>query len=448
VHTLLQTLSDIVGPSHLLTAPELRARYETDCTGRYHGHAHCVVRPATTAQTSAVLAACHAHRCPVVPQGGNSGLVGGAVPHDAVVLSTERLNRLSPIDTAAAEVVAEAGVRLEILQNACQAAGLVFGVDMASRGSATIGGMVSTNAGGLHVLRYGSMRAQIIGVEAVQADGTIFGKIPGLRKDNTGYNFPSLLTGAEGTLAVVTRAHLLLHPALPHTCTALLALADIESAVILTAHLRLHLPSLHALEIFFAEGMHIVAEHFQQSLPFPEEHSTYLLVECADTTNPLAQLAAALTRPEVQDAAVAEDSVGRERLWRWRERHTEAIRSIGIPHKLDIALPLRSFPAFTREVHRQIIDIAPHAQTILFGHIGDGNLHVNILGLSPDDMTIDEAVFRLVSSYGGSISAEHGIGKTKRPYLLLHRSSEEVSLMRQMKEVFDPHGILNPEVLL
>lgn len=450
--SLLRALVDIVGAPHLLVDAELRAGYETDWTGRFHGSARAVVRPADGAQVAAVLAACAAVGAPVVPQGGNTGLVGGSVPRGGeVLISLQRLREIT-IDAAQGEAIVGAGAILEDVQQAARADGWELGVDLSARGSCTIGGMVATNAGGEHVLRYGPMVDQIIGVEAALADGTLVGRVPALRKDNTGYHWPGLLAGSEGTLAVITRVHLRLVPHLPHRVVALLALDDLQAALSTCARLRHGLDSLVALEVCLADGIELVCNHFGLPAPFTPPAPVVLLAECAqlhgDTDALVERLGALIdAAPEVRSSAVAADSRTRERFWQYREGHAEAINAAGVPHKLDVTLPFERLVEFERTVRSRVAAVAPGARVILFGHIGDGNLHVNVLGPPPDDGTVDDAVLDLVIELGGSISAEHGIGVAKRAALARSRPPAELAAMQAVKRALDPREILNPGVL-
>jgi FAD/FMN-containing dehydrogenase len=453
---LLRELEDIVGTAHVLVDPELRAGYETDWTGRYRGRALAVVRPATTVEVAKVVRACADARVPIVAQGGNTGLVGGSVPrhgHAAVVVSTQRLGSVGSVDTGSGEVVVGAGAPLTAVQDAARAAGWAVGVDLAARDTATVGGMLATNAGGEHVVRYGRMRNQVLGVEAVLADGNIVGRVPALRKDATGIEWAGVLAGSEGTLAVITQVHLALVPRLDAHVVALAALDDFAALVRVVGALRARLDSLLALEAFFADGLRRVREHTGLPAPFPDEWPAYLLVELATSEDDVARetdrLAAVMdSDTRVRATAVAEDEAGRARLWAYRDRHTEAISAGGVPHKLDVALPHDRLVEFVDRVTGTVAAIEPDAELVLFGHVGDGNIHVNVLGLEPHDTSVDHAVLLLVASMGGSISAEHGIGIAKRSELALTRSDADIAAMRAIKRALDPDEVLNPGVLL
>ena len=450
---IVEQLAAIVGPTNVLVDPSLKAGYETDWTGRFHGEARLVVRPGSTAEVAAVLAACRAADAPVVPQGGNTGLVGGSVPRGGeIVLSTRRLTAID-LDADQGEAVVGAGVVLEHLQERARAQGWDVGVDLAARGSATLGGMVATNAGGQHVLRYGPTADQVLGIEAVLAGGTVVGRVPALRKDNTGYRWPGILTGSEGTLAVVTRIHLRLVPRCPARVVALVGLADIPAALALVGRLRRALgPSLHAIELMLDSGISLVRAHTGLPAPFAATVPVALLIEVAGRAGADDRLVADLAgvlgdAPEVRDSAIATDAAGAERLWRYREAHTEAINAAGVPHKLDVSLPFPRLAEFAARVPVVVEAAAPGARTVLFGHLGDGNVHVNVIGPAPDDPTVDDAVLDLVAAYGGSISAEHGIGIAKRDALTRTRAAAELDAQRAIKRALDPDGLLNPGVI-
>ena len=349
----------------------------------------------------------------------------------------------------AGQVTAEAGVVVTAVQDSGRHAGWTYGVDLASRGSATVGGTVATNAGGTRFLRYGDTRAQVIGVEAVLGTGSVVSHLGGLVKDNTGYDLPGLLCGSEGTLAVVTKARLRLVPVLSARTVALLAFPTVSAAVDASVVLRQSLASLEACELFLQSGLTLVTTVTSLVSPFAQPHPVYLLVEVADRTDPTADLAEVTeSLGHVQEAVVATDPRPRAELWRYREAHTEAINTLGPPHKMDVTLPLGSLAAFVDQVPDRIRAIDPDAGTWLFGHVGDGNVHVNVTGLAPDDDRVDDGVLRMVGEFGGSISAEHGIGTAKRRWLSLSRTRQEIEAFRAVKGALDPDGILNPHVLL
>lgn len=450
-------LRAVVGEAHVLTDPALVASYETDWTRRFTGTARAVVRPGSTAEVAAVLRVCAAHEVAVLIQGGNTGLVGGSVPGGGeVVLSTTRLAGLDPVDPVAGQVSVGAGATLAQVQQHVRRAGLDVGVDLAARDSATVGGMVATNAGGIRVCRHGAMRAQVAGIEAVLADGTVVSRMAGLPKDNTGYDLPGLLAGSEGTLAVITRVRLRLVPLLTERAVALLAVTGTAAALRALATLRALLPSLEAAELFLSDGLALVRGHTGMRAPFAEDHPAYLLVEVAGRTDPTDALVEALGQVtesgDVLDAVLAEDSRGREDLWRYREAHTESISAAGVPVKLDVAVPVARLAELVEALPVVVAEAAPGARVIVFGHLAEGNLHVNVLGAAGEDgmaaHAVEDAVLRLAARLEGSISAEHGVGRAKVEWLPLSRSAAELTAMRAIKTALDPAGRLNPGVLL
>ncbi len=404
-----------------------------------------------------MLVDCRAAGAAIIPQGGNTGLVGGSVPRGReprgrpqVVLSLTRLRDLEVVDVAAAEVTVGAGATLGALQAHARGAGYAFGVDLGARDSATIGGMIATNAGGVNVIRHGPMRQQLVGLEAVTADGAVVRRLPGLVKDNTGYHLPSLLAGSEGTLAIVTRARLRLVPLPARRAVALVAADGADEAAALSGELRRTLPSLLAAELFFEDGMELVLRHSGGSRPFREQHGAYLLVEVEGSRDPTDELLGAVEGCGglVRDAIMCTDEAERARAWALRERHTEAVNAQGVPHKLDVAVPVGRIGEFVRRVKEAIGEAAPGARTYLYGHIGDGNLHVNVIGPAPEDEAVDDAVLELAIAMGGTISAEHGIGVAKTAWLEADRGAADVAVMRAIKAALDPDAILNPGVLL
>ena len=448
--SLIEQLRAAVGQDHVLVDADLTASYETDWTGRFTGRARCVVRPRDTAEVAAVLRACSAEQASVVVQGGNTGLVGGAVPAGGeVLLSLSRLNDLGEIDLAAGQVTVGAGVTLAALQAHARAVDLDVGVDLAARDSATVGGLVATNAGGIRVLRYGSMRAQLTGAEAVLADGSVVSRLAGLAKDGTGYDLVALLAGSEGTLAVVTQVRVRLVPRPKARCVALLAMAGTREAVALLPGLRDSLPSLSAAELFFAPGLDLVRRHGGLPAPFPVEHPAYLLLECSDRRDPTEALVEAVGEADgLLDATVATDAASQRALWAYRETHTEAISAQGVPVKLDVSVPTGLLPELVDRLPATIEAACPGARPIVFGHVNEGNLHVNVLDTGELHDEVTDAVLRLVASLHGSISSEHGVGRAKAAWLGLSRSTTEIAVMQAVKRALDPAGILSPGVLL
>jgi FAD/FMN-containing dehydrogenase len=431
---LLQRLSTIVGAAHVLTDPDVTVGFGTDWTGAWSSHPLAVIRPASTAEVADALLACADAGVPVVPQGGNTGLVGGGVPHGdgtAVVLSTARLLDLAPVDVATQTVVAGAGVTLAALDRHARAAGFRYAVDLAARDTATVGGMIATNAGGLRVVGYGDTRRQVAGVEAVLADGRVLRRMEPLAKDNGGYDLSQLMTGSEGTLGVITAARLRLiaAPAQPPVVT-LIGLPDVAAAVDLVARARRR-GDLTGAEMIRAEGMRVVREVCGLPHPLAGEHPVYLLLETADL-------------PALDADA---DAVVDDRMWDYRDRQAEAVAALGVPFKLDVCLPIARIPDFLAAM-----DALPSTQgreVHVYAHLGDGNLHINLVDV--DDALgarLDAEVLTLVAKFGGSIAAEHGVGVHKRAWLHLSRSDAEIATMRAIKQAFDPQHVMNPGVLL
>ncbi len=447
---LIESLREIVGTGHVLGEPDVTASYGRDWTGRFEGTPMAVVRPGDTVEVAAVMAQCRDAGIALVPQGGNTGLVGGSVPlAGEVLLSLRRLSWVADIDQQGGQLTAGAGTTIGEIQSAAAAAGWDYGVDLGSRGSATLGGTIATNAGGLQVLRHGPTRAQLLGVEAVLGTGVTISHLGGLIKDNTGYDLAGLLCGSEGTLGVITAARVRLVPPNPERIVALLAFSSTTAAVHAAAFLRRELPDLQSLEFFVDPGLALVCRVTGVARPFTDPHPAYLLAEVAGRRDPMPTMAGVLDAiPGVEDVAVATDAIRSAQLWHYREGHTEAINTLGAPHKLDVTLPTASLAAFVDQVPRVVGEANPAATTWLFGHAADGNVHVNITGVRPDDLTVDDRVLVLAAGLGGSISAEHGIGTAKRPWLHLNRSDAEIAAFRDIKHALDPAGILNPNVLL
>ena len=465
--SLRARLDAAVGSAQVLTAPSDVAPYVTDWRGRFHGRALAVVRPGATAEVAAVVRACADLDVPIVPQGGNTGQCGGATPDDrgnAIVLSLSRMNRVRAVDPANATLTAEAGVPLAAVQQAAADEGLLFPLSLAAEGSCTIGGNLSTNAGGTAVLRFGNARELVLGIEVVLADGRIWDGLRGLRKDNTGYDLKQLFIGAEGTLGVVTAAVLRLYP-LPRTrVTALAALKDVAAAVRLLHDLRQALGDrITGFELMSAYSLALSRKH-QPGLPDPcPGHPWYVLVQVDDSAadSPLSALVeralgAALEAGTALDATIAQSGEQARLLWTLRENIAEAQRREGPNIKHDISVPVSAIASFLDEARSALVAALPGLRFVTFGHLGDGNLHYNLAG--PEDVAPDafmanasranRIVHDLVSRYGGSISAEHGIGQQKRDELVRYKSRVELDLMRAVKAALDPSGILNPGKVL
>ncbi len=465
--TLQARLETLVGGAHVLTAAADIAPYLTDWRGRYHGLAQAVVRPQSTAEVAAVVAACADAGVPIVPQGGNTGQCGGATPDHAgtaVVLSLTRMNRIRALDRDNATLTVEAGVTLATVQDAAAEAGMLFPLSLASEGSCTIGGNLSTNAGGTAVLRYGNTRELVLGIEAVLADGRVWNGLRGLRKDNTGYDLKQLFIGAEGTLGIITAAVLKLFPAPQVRATALAAVADVGAAVRLLSALKPALGDrLVGFELMSVLSLKLSRKHHPQ-LPDPlPGHPWYALVQADDSTaqSPLAAqlegaLGAAIEAGFVRDAVIAQSGTEAAELWALRENIAEAQRREGPNIKHDISVPVSAIPRFIDAAAAALEAALPGLQFVTFGHLGDGNLHYNLAAPAGSDADAfmantaraNRIVHDLVDAHGGSISAEHGIGQLKRGELAHYKSDVELDVMRAIKAVLDPRGVLNPGKVL
>jgi FAD/FMN-containing dehydrogenase len=451
--TLLDRLAAVVGPQHVLTDEALTRGYRTDWTGRWVGRSMAVVRPASTAEVAEVVRACAAAGVSLVPQGGNTGLVGASVPaDDEVVLSLRRLNTIDSVDPVGRTLGAQAGVTVADAQRAAAHGGLMLGIDLAARESATLGGVVATNAGGLRVVRHGTTRAQMLGVEAVLADGSVLRRWTGLVKDNVGYDLVGLLTGSEGTLAVITKVLMRLVPPAVDVHVALIGTASLGTAVDVLGDVVRAGSMVEAAEFFHADGLALVRETLGLRPPFPVDHPTYLLLELSRTTQD--DVADLLKRQGRRVADATIDPGPASRLWAYREAHTEAVSAAaasgGAPAvKVDVSVPPARHDSFESELRTVLTARFPTAQVVTYGHLAEGNSHVNLLGLpevAAEDAT--DVVLRLVVQHGGSISAEHGIGRAKQRWLSLARSPADIAAMQAIKRALDPQGLLSPGVLL
>jgi FAD/FMN-containing dehydrogenase len=460
---VLENLRGIVGAADVLTEGDLSA-WEQDWRRRWRGRALAVVRPGCTAEVAAVLRLAREHRIAVVPQGGNTGLVGGGVPDASgtqILLSTRRLNRIRALDAANLTLTAEAGCVLQAVQQAADDAGLFFPLSLAAEGSATIGGNLATNAGGTQVLRWGNARDLCLGLEVVTASGDIWHGLTGLRKDNTGYDLRDLFVGSEGTLGVIAAATLKLAPKPAAVSTALAAVADPASALALLSRGRSMLgDGLTGFEAMNAFSLALVARHFP-ALPQPLPGAAWaVLVEMSSSegeTHARSRLEALLERAldegTVGDAVVAESLAQSKALWNVREHIPLAQAEEGPNVKHDISLPVSAIPAFVAECDAALQARWPGVRLLDFGHLGDGNLHYNVQAPSGQDgaaflreqeHAVNAVVFDLVAAHGGSFSAEHGIGALKRDELAARKDPVALALMRSIKAALDPLGILNP----
>jgi len=460
-------LKAVVGAANVLSADADVAPYLTDWRDRFHGAALAVVRPATTSEVAAVVATCAELRVAIVPQGGNTGMCGGATPDESgkeIVLSLARMNRIRALDAANATLTAEAGTPLGAVHMAAADAGLQFPLSLASEGSCTIGGNLSTNAGGTAVLRFGNARDLTLGIEVVLADGRVWNGLRGLRKDNTGYDLKQLFIGGEGTLGIVTAATLKLFPAPRARVTALCAVPSVGAAVTLLTRLKSALGDrLTGFELMSGFALSLsVKQHATLPHPLPG-HPWFVLVQADDSAAdaPLAALAEAALADAVGDdialdAVVAQSVDQAEKLWSLRENISEAQRREGPNIKHDISLPVSAIPEFLAECDAALARAFPDSRLVVFGHLGDGNLHYNLSapqGVAANAFLANaEAANRLVHDYvarfQGSFSAEHGVGQLKRAELTRYKSVVELDLMRAVKSALDPHNLMNPGKIL
>ena len=464
---LLDALREAVGAAHVLTAADDVAAYVVDWTGNLTGAARAVVRPGSTAEVSAVLSLCHEAGVPVVPQGGNTGLVGGGVPDpsgDQVVLSLTRMRRIREIDPVAGTITVEAGAVLADVQAAATEAGRLFPLSLAAEGSCTIGGNLATNAGGTAVLRYGMMRELTLGLEVVLADGTVWDGLRGLRKDNTGYDLAGLFVGSEGTLGVITGAVLRLFPATPRHATAWVAVPDVAAAVALLGLAQEHAAEhLAAFELVARPALELVLTHVAGTQdPIPDHDGWSVLLDLAGSRAATGLeealeelLGEAVERGIASDAVIAGSPAQRAALWTLREEVSEAQRLAGAATKHDVTLPIAGLAGWVEEIGPRLTGILPGVRLITYGHVGDGNLHYN-LSAAPGEgdalraraKELSAAIYDAVAAAGGSISAEHGLGRTKTAAGAAYKSEAELALLRAVKTALDPRGLLNPGVIL
>ncbi|MGH3674529.1 MAG: FAD-binding oxidoreductase [Mycobacterium sp.] len=447
--TVAERLAAIVGSAHVSTDPHVLDGRSVDHTGRYRGHAGALVRPGSADEVAAVLRACRDAGAHVTVQGGRTSLVAGTVPeHDDVLLSTERLTDIGEVDVVERRIRVGAGVPLAEVQRAATKAGLLFGVDLSARDSATVGGMASTNAGGLRTVRYGNMGEQVTGVDVVLPDGSVVHRHSEVRRDNTGYDLASLFVGAEGTLGVITALDLRLHPTPTHRVTAICGFADLDALVEIGRTFR-DMDGIAALELIDARASALTAEHL--GVAAPVEGAWQLLIELAGNTDQTEQLADTLeSAPLSGEPAVGIDVGAQQRLWQVRESVAEILGVYGPPLKFDVSLPLSAIEMFAREAGELIAEYAPDAIPVLFGHIGEGNLHLNLLRCALDgdrERDLYSAMMALIARCGGNVSSEHGVGSRKRDYVGMSRNDADIAAMRTIKAAFDPTGYLNAAVL-
>ena len=459
----IAALKSLIGEAHVVTAPADMAPHLVEWRDRYQGRALCVAKPGTTEEVAAVLAFADRHGHKIVPQGGNTGLVGGGIPFESgeeIVLSLSRLNRVRDVDALNNTLTVEAGVTLQRAQEVAAEADRLFPLSLASEGSAQIGGNLATNAGGTAVLRYGNARDLALGLEVVLADGRIWNGLSGLRKDNTGYDLKQIFIGAEGTLGIITAAVLKLYPRPKALATAVVALSDPEAAVALLRHLEGESGGLvTTFELIPRIGLDFVLAHAEGTrAPLAQRYDWYVLVELSagrgERLDTLLEesLAGAVDQGLVADAAIAQTDTQRADFWALRENLSEVQKSEGGSIKHDVSVPVSALPAFIARACAAVEERMPGIRPVPFGHIGDGNVHFNLS--QPTDMAKSEFLARwdemstlvhgIVVEMGGSISAEHGIGRMKRDEIAQLKQGPALEMMRAIKRALDPNNTLNP----
>ncbi len=457
----LQRLKAALGPAGFLDAPADVAPYLRETRDYYVGACDAVVRPASVAEVAETVRLCAAAKLPLVPQGGNTGRQGGAVPDGGILLSTTRLNRIREVDAANLTLTAEAGCVLATIQAAAAEAGCLFPLSLAAEGSCQIGGNIASNAGGLQVVRYGNTRDLVLGLEVVLPDGRIWDGLRALRKDNTGYDLKHLFIGSEGTLGVITAAVLKLYPAPETIVTALVAAPSLEALFEVFAAVRdVCGEALTAFEMMPRIALEFVLAHAQGAVdPFSAPHAFYGLVELsspipeADLRSPLEKVLARRHGDGILADAVIADSVAqRNRLWALREAVPDAQKPEGVSIKHDVSVPVSRIVGFVRQASDAVEREIPGVRVVAFGHMGDGNVHFNLTqpaGWPAEDFMaqwarMNRIVHDIVEEFGGSISAEHGIGRRKKDELLLYKTPVEIELMRAVKKAIDPANLMNP----
>ena len=456
---LLDRLKAIVGPGGWTSDPaELRPQL-TEWRGRYTGQTPLMVRPRNSGEVSAVVRACAESGTGIVPQGGNTGLCGGAIPAGEILLSLGRMNAIRSLSATDYSIVAEAGCILADVKAAAAEVDRLFPLSVAAEGSCQIGGNLSTNAGGINTLRYGNAREQVLGLEVVLPDGRLWDGLRTLRKDTAGYDLKQLFIGAEGTLGVITAASLRLYPRVHNLQTALVALSSARDAIELLAHLRDALGDrLQAFELIQARALRFVLKHVPASRdPFGARHAWYALVETSHEADGMeTQLARALETSLAADAVVAKNRGEAQQFWRLRHAVSEAQKFEGASLKHDISVPIDRIGEFIDAAGAAVLKRIPEARIVAFGHVGDGNVHFNVS--QPESWAAERflaeraavaaIVYDVTASFNGSISAEHGIGQSKRDDLGRYRSETELALMRAVKQALDPANIMNPGKVL
>jgi FAD/FMN-containing dehydrogenase len=450
-------LAAIVGEANLRCGADIGDHYRRDIGRKFEAHPAWLARPATTGEVSDVMKLAHARGISVTVIGGQSGTCGAAIPEDGgLALSLDRMNRVQAIDTLSMTMTVEAGCILQAAAEQAEAQGAFLPLDLGARGSAMIGGVIATNAGGNRVIRWGMTRDMVLGLEAVLADGTVVSSLTGMIKDNAGYNWKHLLIGSEGTLAVVTRAVLRLRPLPTTRQTALIAQSSFENAIRSMRRLETSLSGqLSSFELMWEDfyALHTEAQLAQRPRPMPLGHPIYALVEAmgGDEEGDAALFQRALlTLTEqgvVTDAVIAQSARERDALWAMRDDLTPGYTPLRPFAAYDVSMAIADMPSFVEQARAAVLSHFPDVTMLFYGHAGDGNLHavLSIKRMDKDiQQTFDDAIYGVVRRFGGSIAAEHGVGTTRRDYLGWSRSESEVALMRSLKHALDPKGILNP----
>lgn len=453
--TIVESLKQIVGPGGFREGSEIEARYYQDWMADRAIEPVLLLRPESTQQLAEIMAACHAAGQPVSPQGGMTGLVSAAAPMKGeVAICFDRMKRIIEVDPLTSTMTVEAGVELQTIQEQAEANGLLFPLDLGARGSCTIGGNLSTNAGGNRVIRYGMTRDMVLGVEAVLADGTIIDGIHKLRKNNTGYDLKQLFIGSEGTLGIITRAVLKLAPRPSSQAVAFCGVEDFDKVAQLLVHCQARLgANLSAFEVLWRNTYQLIDEKVPHvSVPLSNQYGFYVLVESMgsnadnDAELFLSTLEAAQHENMVADVVVADTASKIGNLWAVRDGAAE-VMGIGYMHAYDVSLDIANMGYFGEEVEKRLRKQWPDAVLGLFGHIGDGNVHI-IINIGPETkalhLQIDEIIYQLIQELRGSVSAEHGIGTMKKPFLAYSKSDAEIQLMKTIKQAIDPNSILSP----
>jgi FAD/FMN-containing dehydrogenase len=450
----LETLRAIVGPTHVLTGDDVSSRSVDWMTGT-PCQAGAIVRPANTEQVAAIMQACHAVQQPVVTHGGLTGLVhGGEASVDELVISLERMSAIEEIDQVGGTLTVQAGTPLQRVQEAAKEVGLQFPLDLGARGSCTIGGNIATNAGGVRVIRYGMMRQQVLGLEAVMADGRVVSSMNRMLKNNAGFDLKQLFIGSEGTLGIVTRAVLRLQPPTPSEQTAMVACPSFEALTGLLSHMGKALGgSLGAFEVMWQNHYRLLTETLgRHTPPIATEHPFYVIIDSlgSDAERNATQfseaLESALEEGLIVDAVIAQSITQRDGLWAIREDIEGLVKGLFPVLTFDVSLPIADMQRYTDALEAQLTQRWAAARLVVFGHLGDGNLHISVCAGSAEPeirREVEAMVYQPLAALGGSVSAEHGIGLEKRPWLGTCRSSAEVELMHTLKQALDPLNLLN-----